>query len=179
MSAASLRNGDLLQHLVAEIAVLAHDGDFFRARACRLAQDCIGNGHLSDVVQERAAGNHVNLISGSAHGAGDGDGECGDALGVAFGLGILEVERIAQGFQSDVVGALQFGDGGCAVAWCEPADQRFQIGLVGAVLQLQAPILQGAANRVQQLLALERFQQVVVGAVADRAPGPPKCRARR
>ena len=111
---------NLAQHLVAAIAVLVHDRDFFRVKRAGLAQDGIRNRHLADVVQERAAGDHPDLVARQAHGPGHGDGEGGDALGVALGLGVLQVERVAQRFQGDVVGAFQVLHGVCAAARCGP-----------------------------------------------------------
>ena len=50
-------------------------------------------------------------------------------------------------------------------------DQCFEIGAVSVVLAFQAAILQGAADGGEQLFALERLEQVVVGAVAQRLQG--------
>ena len=45
---------------------------------------------------------------------------------MAFGFGVLEVERVAQGLQGDVVGALEIGHGGLELVGAG-LDKRFQI----------------------------------------------------
>src|SRR5580704_3125660 len=70
-----LEERNFLQHAITVIAVLAHAFDLGRIEFAWLVQDGVRDGHLSDVVQEGAAGNHVNLILGHAHGTSDGDGE--------------------------------------------------------------------------------------------------------
>ena len=92
-------------------AVLTHDGNFFRRESTGFTQNRVGYRHLADVVQEGAASDDADAIGAKAHGAGDGDGEGGDALGVALGLGIFQVKCVAQGFEGDVVGALQVRHG--------------------------------------------------------------------
>ena len=57
-----LQERNFLQHLVAVIAVLPHDGNFIGSQLARLAQDGIGDGHLSDVVEKRAARNDIDLF---------------------------------------------------------------------------------------------------------------------
>ena len=81
--------GNLAQHLVAAIAVFAHDGAFFFGQRAWFAKDGIGYGHLANVVQEGAACDDANAVAGESHGAGDGNGKCRHPLGVAFGLGIF------------------------------------------------------------------------------------------
>ena len=83
----------------------------FRGELAGLAQDFVGDGHLADVVEECAAGDDLDLAGADAHGAGQRDGVGGYALGVAFGLGVLEVEGVAQGFKGDVVGVLEIFHG--------------------------------------------------------------------
>ena len=58
-------------------------------KAPGLREDRVGDRHLADIVQKRAAGDHVNLALGQAHGPGDGDSERGDAAGMTFGFGVL------------------------------------------------------------------------------------------
>ena len=125
---------------------------------------------LPTSCKKRSASDDANVVVRQFHGPRDGDGEGGHALGVAFGFGILQVERIAQRLQGDVIGALQVGEratqhigAGC--------DQRLQLRLIGQVLQLQAAIFQGPAHDGQQLFALEGLQQVVVRTVSNGSQG--------
>jgi hypothetical protein len=62
-------------------------------------------------VQESATGNDTHPVVRQVHGTRNGDGEGGNSLGVAFGLGILQIECIAERLQRDVVRALEFGHG--------------------------------------------------------------------
>src|SRR2546421_4410245 len=105
--ASFLQEGNLLEHLVAAIAVLSHDSYFFGIQSARLAQDGIGNSHLSNVMEKGAAGNYPDVIVGKSHGAGNSDGKGGYSFGVSFGLGIFKIESITQSLQCDVIGALQ------------------------------------------------------------------------
>ena len=107
-----------------------------------------------------------NLLAGHAHGAGDGYRERRDSAGVAFGFRVFQVERVAQSLQGNVVGALQIGHGSLKLIGAG-LHQRFQIGLIGAVLYLETAILEGPSDRIEQLFALEGLEQIVVGAVAD------------
>ena len=80
---------------------------------------------------------------------------------MAFGLGVLEIERIAQGFERDVIGLLQVGKRRFPLLGTG-GNQRLEVGAIGIVFALEAAILQGTADRGQQLLPLERLEQVVV-----------------
>src|SRR4029077_7783941 len=164
---------DLFEHLVAVVAVLAHDGAFVVVQLSGLAKDVVGDGHLADVVEKSGAGCDQDLLARHAHGAGDGDGKSGDAAGVAFGFRVLEIEGIAKSLQRDVVGALQVAHGGLKLIGAS-FDQRLQISLISAVFHLEAAIFKGAADSVQQLFALEGLQQVVVSAIADGGKGDGK-----
>ena len=99
--------GDLAQHLIAARAVFAHKLALLFRELAGLAQNLVGDGHLADVVQEGAAGNDLDLFRRNAHGARQGNGIGSDALGVAFGLRILEVEGVAQRLEGHVVGVLE------------------------------------------------------------------------
>ncbi len=67
---------------------------------------------------------------------------------MAFGLGILEVERIAQGFERDVIGLLEVGKGGFPLLGAG-GNERLEIGAIGIILFLEAAILQRTADRGQ------------------------------
>src|SRR5437660_1668631 len=69
------------------------------------------SGSNCEAEQKGPTRNHPNALSRQSHGAGNRDGECGNALGVAFGLRILQIQRIAQGLQSNVVRSFQVGHG--------------------------------------------------------------------
>ncbi len=89
-------------------------------KLARLVQNLVGNGHLADVVQESSASDDGDLFAGQPHGLGNRNGEGGHAPGMAFGLTIFQIERIAQSFQRDVIGALQIAQRRPAVARCAP-----------------------------------------------------------
>ena len=91
--------------------MLTHDGDFIRGEGTGLAQNGVWNGHLADVVEKCSASDDANFLSGEIHGAGDRNRKSGHALRVAFGFSIFKIERISQGFQSNVVRPFQIVHG--------------------------------------------------------------------
>ena len=109
----------------------------------------------------------VDLFAWHPHGARDRNGEGGNTLGVPLGLAVFQVERIAKRLQRDVVRALQIAHGKRELVRAR-LDQRFQIGLVSPVFDLQPPVFQCAAYGVEKLFALKRLQQIVVCPVANR-----------
>ena len=82
-----------------------------------LAQDLVGNGHLPDVVEKCGARDLREQRRFHVHRFRNRNGEGGHALAVAFGLGVLQVERAAQGLQRVVIGPLELLEGAlsCAV----------------------------------------------------------------
>ena len=98
------------------------------------AQDGIGDGHLADIVQESAARNDPNAFRGNTHSPGNSDSKGRYTFGMAFSFGILKVQRVAQSFQSDVIGALQIGHG-LSQLFGARRHQRFQVGLISPVFQ--------------------------------------------
>ena len=72
-----------------------------------LEQDAVGRGDLADVVEKGAASDGAQVVGFDAHGLCERDGVGGDSPGVAFGLFVTQVERIAHGFQRDVVAAFE------------------------------------------------------------------------
>ena len=119
-----------------------------RSLSSSFPKDVVGDGHFADVVEESASSDDEDLFARHAHGAGDGNGESGNAAGVAFGFGVFEVECVAQSLQGDVVGAFEVRHGSLKLVGAG-FDQRFQIGLVGAVFHLEAAILQSPAHGVE------------------------------
>jgi len=61
-------------------------------------------------VKECRAGQNRKIGVGNGHGLSHGDTERGHTLAVAFGLGVLQVERAAQSFQRIVVGLFELRD---------------------------------------------------------------------
>ena len=135
-----------------------------------LAQDVVGNGHLADVVQESAARDDLDFRRGNAHGAGQRDGVSGDALGVAFGFGVLQVERVAQRLERDVVGVLQIFHG-LAQHLGAGAHHLFEVLLVVVALLQRLAMVEGALHGGHQVLALKGLEQIVVGAAAHGVDG--------
>ena len=99
----------------------------------------IGNSHLTYVVQEGTTSDDANMFRRQAHSTCDGNGERSHSFRVSLSLSILQVEGIAQGFKRNVVRALQVGHGAPQVI-SSLGHQRFQIGLIRAILHFQAPV---------------------------------------
>src|ERR1700690_1295529 len=67
------------EHLVAVIAVLAHDLFFFLVQLSGFEQNAIRNGDLANVVKKRATSDHVDLLFRQPHLFRDCNREGGDA----------------------------------------------------------------------------------------------------
>ena len=65
---------------------------------------CVGDAHLADVVQQRAAANVHQLGLGQAVGARQPQRQLGDALGMALRLMVAQVQRPRPAFDGGVVG---------------------------------------------------------------------------
>ena len=76
----------------------------------RLQQDRVRNRHLAHVVQKRPARHGAYLLRRQLHRARQGNRVRGHPPGVALGLRIFQVQRVAQRLQRDVVGPLQVPD---------------------------------------------------------------------
>ena len=76
---------------------------------------------------------------------------------MAFGLFVLEVERITQSLECDVIGLLQAGKRRFPLLGTG-GNERLEVGAIGIVFALQAAILQGTTDCGQQLLALEGLE---------------------
>ena len=143
---------------------------FFRVKLAGLAQNFVGNRHLAHVVQECAARNDLDFLGRNAHGARQRDGVSGYALGVAFGLGILQVEGIAQRLKSHVVGVLQILHG-VAQHLGAGAHHFFETLMVAFGLLEGAAMAERPVHGAEQLLALEGLEQIVVSAAAHGVDG--------
>src|SRR5260370_23583359 len=107
-SIAEERDAD--QHLVADLTMRTHDLFFLIIQGARFAQDAIRDGHLPDVVKKRSARQDSQVWIRYGHGSGDGDAKCRNALAMAFGLRVLQVERAAQRLEHVVVGVVELRD---------------------------------------------------------------------
>ena len=85
----------------------------------------------------------------NAHGAGEGDGVGGDALGVAFSLGVLQVEGVAQGLKGDVVGVLQILHG-LAEHFGSGADDLLEVLLVVVAVLKGLSVVESALDGVDR-----------------------------
>ena len=114
----------------------------------------------------------MTLISagGNAHGPRQRDGVRGHALGVALGLGVLQVQRVAQRLQRHVVGVFQILHRVAQHLGARP-HHLLQALLVVLALFQHLAMLQSPLHRVDQVFALERLEQVVVGAAAHGVDG--------
>ncbi len=113
-------------------------------------------------MEEGSAGDDAEFVGFDAHGLGECDGVGGDAAGVAFGLLVAEIERIAHGFEGDVVAALEVLHGGAQAAGAG-GDDRFQVLAVDGVLFSQAAMLDAALDNAFQLGAVEGLEKIVDG----------------
>src|SRR5215469_9375040 len=86
----------------------AHGLLFFVVERTGLAEDGVGNGHFADVVEEGSASHDREVAKGNGNRLGDGYGESRDALAMALGFGVFQVECAAESFEGVVVGLLQF-----------------------------------------------------------------------
>ena len=87
-----------------------------------------------------------------------------------FGFSILQVERVPESFESDIVGVFQifhrlaqhFGAG---------ANHFFKALVIVLGFFKRLAMTEGALNGVQQLLALKRLEEIVVGSAAHGVNG--------
>src|SRR5215469_6620094 len=91
------------QHVVADVAVRAHDLFFVIVQRARLAENGIGNGHLADVVEECSASHDREVARGNWNCLGDGNGEGRDALAMAVGFHIFKFKSAAESFDGVVI----------------------------------------------------------------------------
>ena len=121
-------------------------------------------------MQKRAARDDLDLGRRNAHGARQGDGVSGYALGVAFSLGVLQVERVAQRFERHVVGVLQVFHRLAQHLGARP-HHLLQVLLVVVALLQGLAVVERALHGGDQVFALEGLEQVVVGAAAHGVDG--------
>src|SRR6266478_3812212 len=96
------------QHVVADLAVYAHDLLFVVVQGARFAQNAIGNGHLADIVEESGARQDGQIGIRHGHGPGDGYAKRSDPLAMSFRFGIFQVQGASEGLERVVVGLLEF-----------------------------------------------------------------------
>ena len=78
--------------------MLPHNFELGPIQLSGFIQNGIRYGHLADIVQERTARDHANLIRRQTHGLRDCDRESRHPLGVAFGFTVFQVKGIAKRF---------------------------------------------------------------------------------
>mgnify|MGYP007070644465 CR=1 FL=1 len=72
------------------------------------AQDLIGDGHFTDVVQDGTAADVFHVSGGNADGLRQLQGQLGDAAAVTFRFFVAQFERVRPSLQGRVVGLGQF-----------------------------------------------------------------------
>src|SRR5437867_6477732 len=92
---------NLLQYLIAVEAVLPHNRHFVGRQLVRLAQNIIGDRHFANIVEKRAASDHADFIRRKSQRLRNRNRECRDALGMTFGLGIFQIQSIAERLRSE------------------------------------------------------------------------------
>src|SRR2546425_11063098 len=102
---------DVREHFVPNIAVRAHNFLLMIGQGAGLAENPVGDGHFSNVMEERGAREDGQGIGRNADSLGNGDRKCSDALAVAFGFRVAEVERAAQGLKRIIIGLLKLRQG--------------------------------------------------------------------
>ena len=116
-------------------------------------------------MQEGAARDDLDFLGRNAHGASERDGIGRDALGVALGFRVLQVECVAEGLKRDVVGVLEIFHG-VAQHLGAGANHFFEALVVVLGFFERLAMIEGALDGVEQLVALKRLEQVVVCAAA-------------
>ena len=82
---------------------------------------------------------------------GNGNGESGDALAVAFSLRVFCIQRTAESFQRVIVGLLEIleRNGELLGAF---RDKVLEVALIGAILDDQLPVFQSAPHAQMELV---------------------------
>jgi hypothetical protein len=70
------------EHVIANLAVRAHDQLFGVIQRAGLAENLAGDSHFADVVKKSSASQHGEIRKGNGDILGNGNGVSGDALGV-------------------------------------------------------------------------------------------------
>ena len=129
-----------------------------------------GNSHLADVVQKCAARNHLDLNRGDAHGARQSNGIGGHPFRMPFGFGVLQVKCVAQRLERHVVGVFEIFHG-LAQHLGAGAHNLFEILLVVVTFLERLAMIERPLHCGDQMLALKRLEQIVVGAATHRVNG--------
>ncbi len=99
----------------AERGMLFDQFELLSGQGVRLAQDVIADADLTDVVEQRAKSQYVEVLGGKTHLPSDRDRDRADPLGMAGGVRVAGVERQRQRPDRADIGALRFrlgcGDG--------------------------------------------------------------------
>src|SRR5713226_5999702 len=158
---------DADQHVVPDLAVLAHDRLFIVVQGTGFPQDSIRNGHLADVVKESRARQYRQIELRHGHRLRDGNAKRRNPLAVSFGFGVFQVQRASQGLQRVIVGLFELCQR--AAELCGSfLDLLLQVALIIAVFDHQPPVLQRAPYAEKQLVLFERLQDVVIRPAANR-----------
>ena len=92
--------GDLLEErdpaddLRAEVGMLLHRRPFGLREGGRLSQDAVRHTHLSDVVKQRAASQHGEVVLADVQFASDELHVLDDTAGMTLSLGVADIERV-------------------------------------------------------------------------------------
>lgn len=157
---------DANEHVVADLAMFAHDLLFVVGERSRFAENAIGDSHFADVMEESGTGENGEVVIRNRHGLGDGDGEGRNALAMTFGFGVLQVEGAAEGLESVVVGLLELRDGARELRGAL-LDLLFELELVAAVFRDEATVLKSPTDSQEELVFFKGLEDVVVSAAAD------------
>src|SRR6266446_8748317 len=154
------------QHVVADLAVFAHDLFFVVVQGTWFAQDAVGNGHLADIVEESGARQDGQIGIRHGHGPGDGYAKRSDPLAMSFRFGIFQVQRASEGFERVVVGLLEFHVL-CRELRGALLDELLEVALIIAVFDDQPAVLQRPPNAQKELVLFEGLEDVVISAAAN------------
>ena len=97
------QKGNAREHLIADLAVSAHDHFFGVVQRPWLAENFVGDGHFADVVKKSGASQHGEIRERNGNVLGNGNGVGSDALGVACGFGVFKVKSAAECFEGVIV----------------------------------------------------------------------------
>jgi hypothetical protein len=157
---------DAGEHIVANIAVGAHSLLFSVVERAGLAKNLVGDGHLADVMKKGGSSQNLQIMQRYGNCLGNGNGVGRDALRVALGFRVLEVQGAAQRFESVVVGLREELERGGQFRSLL-LDFLLEVELVILVFGDELAVLPGAADGMEELVLLERFEDVVIGAAAN------------
>ncbi len=137
---AQVRDG--CKHVAGELGVFTHDDPFLVRQFAGFEEDGVGDAQLAHVVQQGAAADVHEFLLGYTHRTGDVHRHLGNALAVAFGLLVAQVEGAGPALDGGVV-SLEQGDVSTLQVVKQGSVVNGDGSLPGQGLQKSQPLLRG------------------------------------